>query len=307
MISIVCPVFNEGNVVQQVLSVLISTLVKLNHEAEIIFINDGSTDDTLANLLTLKTDNPEISIRIIDLSRNFGKEAALSAGIDHASGQAVIPIDADLQDPPELIIEMVAKWQEGFDVVLAKRIDRASDTVSKRTTASWFYKLHNQIAHTQIPENVGDFRLMDRKVVNALKQLPEKQRFMKGLFAWVGFNTVEVEYVREERAAGATNFSHWRLWNLAIEGITGFSTVPLRIWSYIGFVISLLSFLYGSLIVVRTLILGIDVPGYASLLTVVLFLGGIQLIGIGVIGEYIGRIYLETKSRPIYIIKKDYT
>ena len=306
MISLVCPVFNEESVVQQFLTGVSKVLSAIDDDSEIVFVNDGSTDDTFFQFQNSKEIYPGITIKVIDLSRNFGKEAALSAGIDFASGDAVIPIDVDLQDPPELIHDMIKRWKQGYDVVLAKRTDRSSDTLSKRTTASWFYKLHNKIAHTPIPENVGDFRLMDRKVVEVLKQLPEKQRFMKGLFAWVGFKTTELEYTRQERTAGETSFNSWRLWNLAIEGITGFSTVPLRVWSYLGVVISLLSFLYGSFIIIKTLILGIDVPGYASILTVVLFLGGVQLIGLGVLGEYIGRIYLETKSRPLYIVRKEY-
>ena len=306
MISLVCPVFNEAPAIEGFLAALSAVLKNLDDKSEIIFVNDGSKDATLERILILREQYPETLIRVIDLSRNFGKEAALSAGIDQALGAAVIPIDVDLQDPPELIVEMLEKWKQGFDVVLAKRIDRWADTISKRTAAGWFYKLHNKISNTKIPDNVGDYRLMDRRVIDALKDLPERQRFMKGLFAWVGFNATEVEFVRPERSTGKTRFSGWRLWNFAIEGITGFSTVPLRIWTYIGMVISLLSFLYGSFIIIRTLILGIDVPGYASLLTVVLFLGGVQLTGLGVLGEYIGRIYLETKSRPLYIIKDEY-
>lgn len=271
---------------------------------EIIFINDGSTDNTLNVLLKAKSKNPQI--RILNLSRNFGKEAALTAGLEHAMGEVVIPIDADLQHPPEIIIEFIKKWEEGFDVVVGKRTVRTGEGVIKKLTAKYFYKFHNQISDVEIPYNVGDFRLMSRKVIETLKRLPENQRFMKGLFAWVGFNTAVVEYEQAPRAAGKTSYNGWKLWDFALDGITSFSTLPLRIWMYIGFLISFLSFLYGSAIVINTLILGVDTPGYASMITVILFLGGIQLIGIGILGEYIGRIYKETKKRPLYIIEKEY-
>ena len=271
---------------------------------EIIFINDGSTDNTLNVLLKAKSKNPQI--RILNLSRNFGKEAALTAGLEHAMGEVVIPIDADLQHPPEIIIEFIKKWEDGFDVVVGKRTVRTGEGVIKKLTAKYFYKFHNQISDVEIPYNVGDFRLMSRKVIEALKRLPENERFMKGLFAWVGFNTAVVEYEQAPRAAGKTSYNGWKLWDFALDGITSFSTLPLRIWMYIGFLISFLSFLYGSAIVINTLILGVDTPGYASMITVILFLGGIQLIGIGILGEYIGRIYKETKKRPLYIIEKEY-
>ena len=246
------------------------------------------------------------NIRIINFSRNFGKEAALTAGLDKARGEAAIPIDVDLQDPPELIKELVARWREGYDVVLAKRADRTSDSFAKRVSADLFYKLNGKISNVDIPNNVGDFRLMSKRVVEALKQLPENQRFMKGLFAWVGFKTVAIEYVREKREAGQSSFNGWKLWNFALDGITSFSTLPLRIWLYIGALVSFLSFLYGSFIILKTLIFGVDLPGYASLAVIMLFLGGIQLIGIGILGEYIGRIYSESKRRPSYIIEGEY-
>jgi glycosyltransferase involved in cell wall biosynthesis len=245
-------------------------------------------------------------VRIVDLSRNFGKEAALTAGIDAAVGDAVIPIDADLQDSPELIARLVQEWKRGFEVVLAKRADRRTDSLAKRLTACWFYRVHNHICDPQLPENVGDFRLMDRKVVDAIKRLPERRRFMKGIFAWVGFRSTTVEYVRDPRSAGSSRFTGWKLWNLALEGITSFSTAPLRIWTYLGLAVASLAFAYAALIVVRTAIYGIDVPGYASLLAVTLFLGGIQLIGLGVLGEYLGRVYSEAKQRPVYIVRDCY-
>ncbi|MDZ7666365.1 MAG: glycosyltransferase family 2 protein [Desulfotignum sp.] len=277
--------------------------MRLNRSFEIICVNDGSTDDTFDQLMQEKQQRGHITV--INLSRNFGKEAALTAGLAHATGRAVIPMDADLQDPPELIADMVDYWDKGYDVVLAKRTDRSSDRLSKRITAKWFYKIHNLLSSILLPADVGDFRLMSRKVVDAVNQLPENQRFMKGIFAWVGFKTATVGYTRENRKAGKTRFNFWKLWNLAIDGVTSFSSAPLRIWLYLGVFTSLLSFLYGCFIIVKTLIFGIDLPGYASIVTIILFLGGIQLIGIGVIGEYIGRMYLESKRRPPYIIRGD--
>ena len=279
-------------------------MTQINEPYEIVFINDGSKDNTLNILLNAKQNFK--NIRIINFSRNFGKEAALTAGLDKARGEAAIPIDVDLQDPPELIKELVAKWREGYDVVLAKRADRTSDSFSKRVSADLFYKLNGKISNVDIPNNVGDFRLMSKRVVEALKQLPENQRFMKGLFAWVGFKTTVIEYAREKREAGQSSFNGWKLWNFALDGITSFSTLPLRIWLYIGALVSFLSFLYGSFIILKTLIFGVDLPGYASLAVIMLFLGGIQLIGIGILGEYIGRIYSESKRRPSYIIEGEY-
>ena len=304
LISIICPCYNESKTVGLFIDSINKTMKNADADYEIIFINDGSTDDTLNCLTQLKQLHP--TIRIIDLSRNFGKEVALTAGLDHAKGDALIPIDVDLQDPPELILEMLNKWQEGYDVVLAKRVDRSADSIAKRKTADWFYQLHNKISHIKIPQNVGDFRLIDRKVADALKQLPERQRFMKGLFAWVGFNTTEIEYTRPERIAGDTKFNTLKLLNLAVEGITSFSNAPLRIWSFLGILLSSFSFLYGLFIILRTLFFGIDTPGYASLLTVILFFSGIQMLGLGVLGEYIGKIHTETKLRPLYIIKEEY-
>ena len=281
-----------------------SVLNEINKPFEIICINDGSTDNTMEKLLQAKEKYP--TMRIINLSRNFGKEAALTAGLDYAQGEVIIPIDADLQHPPELIKEFILQWRKGFDVVLAKRVDRSSDSIAKKMTAQLFYKLYNKISGTDIPNNVGDYRLITKKVLNAIQQLPENQRFMKGIFAWVGFKTTVVDYKPDARKAGKTSFHWWSLWNLALEGITGFSTVPLRVWLYVGVIMSLLSFFYGSFIVLRTLIMGVDLPGYASLLTIILFLGGVQLIGIGVLGEYIGRIYIEAKRRPSYIVEDEY-
>ncbi len=301
-ISVICPIHDEEDALSELFAELIPLLEASGERYEILCVNDGSRDGSLAALQTYQQDHREI--RIIDLTRNFGKEAALTCGLDHARGQAVIPIDADLQDPPELILDMIRVWRQGFDVVLAQRTDRGTDSLLKRKTAEWFYRLHNLISDPPIPPNVGDFRLLDRKVVDALKQLPERRRFMKGLFAWVGFRQATIPYARRPRSAGRSKFSGWRLWNLALEGITSFSTAPLRIWSYLGLCIALLSFIFGLFIAGRTILVGRDLPGYASMITVVLFLGGIQLIGLGILGEYIGRIFNETKGRPVYIIRQ---
>ncbi|KKD61495.1 bactoprenol glucosyl transferase [Grimontia sp. AD028] len=298
-ISIVCPCYNEQDVLPAFTAKITEILSQTDFTYELVFVNDGSKDNTLALLAEMANKNSHI--RVVNLSRNFGKEAALTAGLDHASGDAIIPIDADLQDPPELILDFIREWKKGFDVVVAKRIDRSSDTWAKKITANLFYKFHNKIANVEIPDNVGDFRLITRKVVNAIQLLPENQRFMKGIFSWVGFRTSVVEYVRQPRAAGETSFNGWRLWNFALEGITSFSTAPLRIWLYLGVFFSSIAFIYGCVIVFKTLIFGIDLPGYASMLTAILFFGGIQLIGMGVMGEYIGRLYMESKKRPVYI------
>ena len=304
-VSIVTPFYNEQAGIKLFYDRLVPVLEALKDiRFEVICVDDGSRDQTLGLLLELSQRDGRF--RVIELSRNFGKEAALTAGIDAALGDAVIPIDADLQDPPELIAQMIHLWREGADVVLARRVDRSTDSLVKRGTASLFYRLHNRLSSISLPQNVGDFRLMNRPAVDALKKLPEQQRFMKGLFAWVGFRTSTVEYSRQSRAAGGSKFSGWTLWNFALEGITSFSTAPLRIWTYLGLFISSLTLIYASFIVLRTLVSGVDVPGYASLLVAVLFLGSLQLISIGVLGEYVGRIYLESKHRPPYIVRQEY-
>ena len=303
LVSLICPFYNESKNVSQFFQAITSTLKKCTHyQFEIICIDDGSQDDTLEQLILITQIDPRF--KIIELSRNFGKEAALTAGIELSKGEAVIPIDSDLQDPPELIPEMLQAWAAGSDVVLAKRIDRRSDAYLKRQTAHWFYRFFNVISPTPIPENVGDFRLMNRLCIDAIKRLPENQRFMKGLFSWVGFRTTTIEYTRPARTAGDSKFSKWKLWNFALDGITSFSTVPLKIWTYIGLVGALLSLAYSAFIVLRTLIHGVDVPGYASLLVAILFFSSLQLMSVGILGEYLGRIYLETKCRPLYVIRK---
>lgn len=305
VLTLVVPVFNESETVLLFIERVNKVFDAFNWiDLDVVFVNDGSIDDTLERLLELK--NQYRGIRIVDLSRNFGKEAALTAGLKIASGHVVVPIDVDLQDPPELIIEMIQRWREGYDVVVGKRINRDSDSWVKRKSATWFYRIHNKISDPKIPENVGDFRLMDRSVIEALNELPESRRFMKGLFAWVGYRTAAVEYARPARTAGTTKFNGWRLWNFALEGITSFSTDPLRIWTYIGGVVASISFLFAIFIVLKVLLYGVDVPGYASVVVAVTFLGGLQLVGIGIIGEYLGRSYIESKRRPIYIVRRVY-
>ncbi|MBF2020704.1 MAG: glycosyltransferase family 2 protein [Hydrococcus sp. C42_A2020_068] len=304
VLSVVVPCYNEEENIHYLFERLTSALDRLNLKYEIICVNDGSRDDTLKYLVEYHRRNP--AIKVVNLSRNFGKEIALSAGIDYASGQAVVPIDADLQDPPEFIEQLLEKWHEGYDVVYGVRRSRQGESWLKRSTAGAFYRVISGMTHIQIPKDTGDFRLLDRRVVEALKLLPERRRFMKGLFAWVGFKQTAIEYDRDPRYQGTTKWNYWKLWNFALEGITSFSFVPLKVWSYIGVFVSLISFVYASFLVIRTLILGIDVPGYASIMVAVLFLGGVQLISLGFIGEYLGRVYDEVKQRPLYLVRDCY-
>lgn len=299
-ISLVVPVFNEEDAIPIFYRTVKEKLSSYN--LEIIFINDGSTDSTEQIIKSIQ--NNDESVLVINFIRNFGKEAALLAGLEHSSGDAVIPVDVDLQDPIEVIPLLINKWQEGWPIVLAKRNDRRSDSRFKRKTAAWFYKLHNKISSPKLEENVGDFRLLSRATVENIKQLQERNLFMKGLLSWVEGDSAIVEYSRPVRIAGEAKFNGWRLWNLALEGLTSFSTFPLRVWTYIGFFVAFLSFVYGAWMIIDKIIWGNPVAGYPSLLVSILFLGGIQLIGIGVLGEYIGRIYIETKHRPRYIKKE---
>jgi len=280
---------------------VIPILQGLTEDYEVVCVNDGSRDDTLEVLRGLHARNPRI--KIVSLSRNFGKEAALTAGIDHATGDAIIPIDADLQDPPELIPELVERWQQGFDTVIAVRSDRRSDGYLKRTTANMFYRVIGKLSDVPIPANAGDFRLLDRTVVEALNLLPERGRFMKGLYAWVGFNPSTVEYARPPRAAGDTKWRFWGLWNFALEGIFSFTTLPLRIWTYVGLLTAAFASIYGLYIVLHTLINGADVPGYPSLIVLLLFFSGMNMIGLGILGEYVGRVFAEVKQRPLYLVE----
>ncbi len=300
-VSLIVPVYNEEQAIALFYQAVRQEALLRAYTVEIVFVNDGSSDHTgeFAQALALADDN----VLVVNFSRNFGKEAALFAGLEYASGEAIIPMDVDLQDPVNVVPTLIREWQNGADVVLAKRHDRSSDSYLKRHAAGMFYQVLNVIASTKIEENVGDFRLMDRKVVDVVRTLPEQQLFMKGVLSWAGFNTVIVEYDRAVRAAGKTKFNGWKLWNLALDGITSFSTVPLRVWTYVGGAVSLFSLLYAAYRVLDKLFFGNDVPGYTSLMTAILFLGGVQLIGIGILGEYIGRIYMEAKHRPRYIVK----
>ena len=300
-ISLIIPVYNEEAAIPIFYQAIKNAEFLKPYQMELVFINDGSKDQTENLINMLEVSDP--SVKALSFTRNFGKEPALFAGLEHATGDAIIPIDVDLQDPIEIIPELIQKWQEGYDVVLAKRVDRSSDTALKRKSAELFYKLHNKISQPKIEENVGDFRLMSREVVENIKELPERNLFMKGVLSWVGGKTAIVEYTRAERSAGNTKFNGWKLWNLALEGITSFSTAPLRIWTYLGFFVASFAFLYGAYMMLDKILFDNPVPGYPSLLVSILFLGGIQLIGIGVLGEYIGRIYIETKQRPKFILK----
>lgn len=300
-VSLIVPVFNEEQSIGLFYQTVREEPSLRAYQVEIVFINDGSTDCTsdLAQAIALL----DSDVLLVNFSRNFGKEPALFAGLEYACGDVVIPMDVDLQDPIAVIPQLIAEWEKGAEVVLAKRRDRLSDSYVKRHFASMFYRLLNQIAYTRIEENVGDFRLMDRKVVDVIKTLPEQQLFMKGVLSWAGFNTVIIEYDRASRVAGKSKFNGWKLWNLALEGITSFSTLPLRMWTYVGGTISLIALAYAVWLMLDKIFSGNEVPRYPSLMTAILFLGGVQLIGIGILGEYIGRIYIEAKHRPRYVIK----
>lgn len=300
-ISLVVPVFNEQDTVLGFHQAVRSCVQPDGMDVEIVFINDGSQDNT-ENICTLLVQTDPL-VKLVNFTRNFGKEPALFAGLATATGDAVIPIDVDLQDPIEVIPLMIQKWQQGADVVLARRRERHLDTFLKRKSAEWFYSLHNVISQTALEKNVGDFRLLNRATVDHILALPERNLFMKGILSWVGGKVDVVEYSRNKRSAGKTKFNGWKLWNLALEGITSFSTLPLRIWSYIGTLVALCAFIYGGWMIIDKIIFGNPVKGYPSLIVSILFLGGVQLIGIGVLGEYIGRIYMETKRRPRYLIK----
>jgi glycosyltransferase involved in cell wall biosynthesis len=304
LLSLIVPVYNEEESIEIFLTRVEPFLERAGLRFEIVFVNDGSRDNTLARLFDCSTHDPRL--RVVNLSRNFGKEAALTAGIDHARGDILIPMDIDLQDPPDLFIPFIERWRQGYDIVYGVRSVRTSDSFSKRVSASWFYWAFNTMSPVRIPPNVGDFRLVDRRAVEILRLLPERNRFMKGLFAWVGFNAIGVPYERPKRAAGSSKFNLWRLWNFALDGVVSFSTVPLRASFYGGLTIAAVALLYALFIIARVLIFGIDTPGYASLLIVVLGMGAIQLVSIGIIGEYLGRLFLEVKGRPIYVVEGVY-
>lgn len=301
LLSVIVPVYNEREVLPAFLQRLLPVLASLEMNAEVIFVDDGSKDDSAGFLIEQATRLP--MLRVVRLSRNFGKEAALSAGIDQARGMAAIIIDADLQDPPEEIPRMVAAWREGADVVCMRRSHRPGETALKKLSAHLFYRILNRISRFEIPEDTGDFRLMSRRALDALKQLPERQRYMKGLFAWVGFPTTVLIYAREERAAGETKWNYPALFGLAFEGITSFSITPLRWATALGVLAALSGLLFGVLIVIKTLMFGDPVHGYPSLMAVMTFLGGVQLLSVGMLGEYVGKTYFETKQRPLYLIR----
>lgn len=301
ILTVIVPVYNEAEVLQMFYDRLHSVLVGLEMEYEILFVNDGSRDDSIKILQSLHL--ADSSVSIIDLSRNFGKEIAMTAGLDYADGDAVVIIDSDLQDPPELIPDLIRGWREGFDVVYAKRIKRDGETALKRATASVFYKIMLLLSPINIPADTGDFRLLSRRAVLSLRRIREKRRFMKGLFAWIGYPEKEVLYNRDPRKAGDTKWNYWRLWNLALEGITSFSEAPLKLATYIGTIVAAFSFLYGIFVIVKTLLFGDPVAGYPSLMTAILFFSGVQLIFVGILGEYLARMFAEVKGRPLYLIQ----
>ncbi len=299
--SVVVPAYNESSSIEAFHGRLAAVMEQIG-PWEVVYVDDGSTDTTLALLNQLRQQDPRAAI--VSLSRNFGKEAATTAGLDHARGDAVVVIDADLQDPPEVIPELVAKWREGYEMVYAQRSHRDGESAFKKLTSAIFYRLAENVGNVQLPRDTGDFRLMSRRVVDALLRMRERHRFMKGLFAWVGFRSVAVPYNRAPRHAGTTKWDYWKLWNFAIEGLTSFTVMPLKIASYVGLTVALLSVGFGVQVIVKTLLFGNPVAGYPSLMTVVLFLGGVQLITLGVIGEYLGRIFNETKGRPLYLVDR---
>ena len=309
-ISLVVPVFNESAGLERFFDRVCRVADSTDLCWEIVFINDGSTDNTLAVLRSLRNavtqQSRPIQIKIIDLSRNFGKEAALSAGIDHVSGRAAVPIDADLQDPPELIPELIDKWKQGYDVVNAVRRSRSGEGWAKRWSAFFFYRILGRLSSITIPPDTGDFRLISRPVIEVLKRIPERRRFMKGLFAWVGFNVDVVYYDRPNRVVGQTSWNYLKLTHFAVEGITSFSTAPLRLCTYFGLITALSSLIYSAVVIFKTVVWGDPVAGYPSLMVVVLFLGAVQLIALGIIGEYLGRVYEEAKQRPLYVVREIY-
>jgi len=304
LLSIVVAMYDEEPIVDVFFERIDRAVKDLGCRVEYVIVNDGSRDRTLA--LLLERMRRDARLRIIDLTRNFGKEAAMTVGLEHARGDAVVLIDADLQDPPELIGEFVARWREGYDNVYGARISRRLDSVLKRATAWGFYAIFNRISNVRIPRDAGDFRLLDRRAVDALLALPERNRFMKGLFAWVGFRQIGVPFERQRRVGGTTSWNYWKLWNFAVDGMTSFSDAPLRLAGLVGSAISGFGLLYALYLVIRTMVYGIDVPGYASLMVAILFLGGVQLLCLGVLGEYIGRLYIEAKGRPLYLVSHVY-
>jgi len=302
VLSIVVPCHNEAGNLDALFARLGVVMQRLGVPYEIVCVDDGSRDDTVARLLAYHQADPHI--KLVELSRNFGKELALSAGLRSARGEAVVMIDADLQHPPEVIEELVEKWRQGWDMVIAARRSRAEESLAKRLNAKAFYWLFTRMSETKIRPDAGDFRLLDRKVVDVLNDMPEHTRFMKGLYSWVGFKQIAVPYDVAPRKEGKTSFSFLRLWRLALDGLTSFTTVPLEIWTLFGSLAAVLGLAYGVFLIGKTLILGIDVPGYASLMVAVLFFGGIQMITLGVFGAYLGRVFNEVKGRPLFVVRQ---
>ena len=302
LLSVLVPVYNEIDVLSEFHRRLTGVLRDCVDTYEVMYVNDGSTDGSLAWLERLCAEDPNAAL--VDLSRNFGKEIAMTAGLDHVRGDAVVVIDADLQDPPELIPKLLEQWRGGYDNVYARRRQRDGETWLKKTSASWFYQVIGRLSRVRIPQDTGDFRLLSRRAVEALRQLREQHRFMKGLFAWIGYPSIAVEYDRDPRLAGETKFNYWKLWNFAIEGITSFTIAPLKLATYFGIVVAVVAFVAIIVLVAKTLLFGDTVKGYPSLMSVILFLGGIQLIALGSLGEYIGRMFNETKGRPLYFTKQ---
>jgi glycosyltransferase involved in cell wall biosynthesis len=303
-ISVVIPCYNEQEVLPEFHARITAAMEGIGLPFELVYVNDGSRDGTLA--LMLQAQAADARVAVVNLSRNFGKEIALTAGLDHAAcSEAVVVIDADLQDPPEVIPALVAAWRQGFDVAYAQRSVRHGESWLKRVTAAGFYRVMQRLGgRVQLPQDTGDFRLMSRRSLDALLQLREQHRFMKGLFAWVGFPSVAVPYDRAPRAAGTTKWNWWKLWNLSLEGITSFTVGPLKIASYLGLGIAFISAAYIVQLLLRTLLFGNPVAGYPSLMAAVLFLGGVQMMMLGIIGEYLGRVFNETKGRPLYIVER---
>jgi len=302
LLSLVIPAYNEEDVLSEFHSRLSRVLDKLTCDSQVIYVNDGSTDCTEDVLDALRRNDERVAI--VTLSRNFGKEIAMTAGFDKSEGDAVVVIDADLQDPPELIPELFDAYREGYDVVYAQRVSRAGERALKKITAFIFYRLIQAATRVKIPSDTGDFRLLSRRALDALKQLREQHRFMKGLFAWIGFPQKAVLYHRDPRKAGQTKWNYWKLWNFAVEGFTSFTIGPLKVATYLGICTATAAFLYAVWVIYKTLAYGDPVAGYPSLMVVLLFLGGIQLMTIGILGEYLGRMFDETKQRPLYFVRE---
>ena len=303
-LSLVVPVMNEEDNIEPFLKAVFEALDPHIPELEILFVDDGSRDATLHKLRVAAA--ADSRVRYLSFSRNFGKETAMTAGLDHARGDAVVPIDVDLQHPPEVVLDFVRIWrEEGYDMVYGIRHDQNDETAAKKTTSGLFYRVFNWLAHTEIPPSAGDFRLLDRRVVDAIKKLPERNRFMKGLYSWVGFRSIGIPYQQPPRSIGKSRFNYWKLWNFALDGLVSFSTWPLRVWSYIGGAVALIAFFYILVIVTQTLVFGAETPGYASVMSAVLFFGGMQLLSIGVLGEYIARLFVESKQRPMYVVAEN--